>query len=84
MIEGMVRKWVRTFKDCRKNVHVVERREKPSAITENLSRKVDGKVRVNRCFTISSLSSDYYLFLNLKYASRWSAPVDDDDLQMAC
>ncbi|GBN02920.1 hypothetical protein AVEN_193502-1 [Araneus ventricosus] len=51
MSEGMVRKWV---KDGRRNVHDDERNGRPSAITEDLTQKVDGKVRENRRFTISS------------------------------
>ncbi|GBO19520.1 hypothetical protein AVEN_272905-1 [Araneus ventricosus] len=55
--ERMVRKWVRAFKDGRTNDE--ERNERPSVITEDLVQKVDGKVRENRCLTISSLSNEF-------------------------
>ncbi|GBN25172.1 hypothetical protein AVEN_253121-1, partial [Araneus ventricosus] len=56
--EGMVRKWVRAFKDGHTNAHDEERSGRLSDITEDLLRKVDGKVRKNRRFTISSLSTE--------------------------
>ncbi|GBM08372.1 hypothetical protein AVEN_108370-1 [Araneus ventricosus] len=59
MREGMVRKWVRAFKDGRTIVHYEERSGRPSVITENLVQKVDGKVQESRHFTISSLSDDF-------------------------
>ncbi|GBO20996.1 hypothetical protein AVEN_90863-1 [Araneus ventricosus] len=45
MSEGMVRKWVRAYKDGRTNVHDEERSGRPSVINEDLVQKVDGKVR---------------------------------------
>ena len=36
MSDGMVRKWVRSFKDGRKNVHDEERSGRPSVISDNL------------------------------------------------
>ncbi|GBL96704.1 hypothetical protein AVEN_111844-1 [Araneus ventricosus] len=66
MSEGMVRKWVRAFKNGHTNVYDEERNGRPSVITEDLVKKVDGKVRENRRFTISSLPSDFHLFLYLK------------------
>lgn len=59
MSDGMVRKWVRAFKDGRQNVHDEERHGRPSVITEDLVQKVDEKVRENRRFTISSLSEEF-------------------------
>lgn len=59
MSDGMVRKWVRAFKDGRTNVHDEERSGRPSVITEDLVQTVDEKVRVNRRFTITSLSSEF-------------------------
>lgn len=56
MSDGMVRKWVRAFKDGRTNVHDEERSGRPSVINEDFVQKVDAKVRENRRFTISSLS----------------------------
>ncbi|GBO34520.1 hypothetical protein AVEN_205940-1 [Araneus ventricosus] len=56
--EGMVRKWVRAFKDCRTNVHDEERRGRSSVVTEDLVPKFDEKVRKNKRFMISSLSNE--------------------------
>lgn len=56
MSGGMLRTWVRASKEDRLNVHDVERSGRPSVITDDLVRKVDGKVRENSGFTISSLS----------------------------
>ncbi|GBL66663.1 hypothetical protein AVEN_11627-1 [Araneus ventricosus] len=58
MREGMVRKWVRAFKDGRTNVHDEESSGRHSVINEDLMQKVDGKVQVNRRFTIQSLSNE--------------------------
>ncbi|GBN09383.1 hypothetical protein AVEN_29468-1 [Araneus ventricosus] len=57
--EGMVRKWVRAFKDGHTNVHDEERSGRPSVITEDLAQRVDEKVRENRRFTISSLYNEF-------------------------
>lgn len=56
MSDGMVRKWVRAFKDGRTSVHDEERSGRPSLITDDLVTKVDEKIQENRRFTISSLS----------------------------
>lgn len=61
MSDGMVRKWVRAFKDGRSNVHDEERSGRPSVITEDLVQKVDQKVKGNRRFTISALSDEFPL-----------------------
>ena len=53
MSDGMLQKWVRTFKDDCINVHDVELSGQLSVITEDLVQKVDGKVKDNRCFMIS-------------------------------
>ncbi|GBL59609.1 hypothetical protein AVEN_165083-1 [Araneus ventricosus] len=58
MSEGMVRKWVKAFKDSRANVPDEERSGRPSVITEYLMQKDDRKVQENRCFTIQSLSNE--------------------------
>uniref|UniRef100_A0A1B6GKI0 Mos1 transposase HTH domain-containing protein n=1 Tax=Cuerna arida TaxID=1464854 RepID=A0A1B6GKI0_9HEMI len=62
MSEGMVRKWVRAFKDGRTNVHDEERSGRPSVITDDLIQKVDCKVKENRRFTISSLAENFLLY----------------------
>ncbi|GBN72669.1 hypothetical protein AVEN_211056-1 [Araneus ventricosus] len=59
MSEGMVRKWVGAFKDVPTNIHNEERSGRPSVITEDLVQKVDGKVRENRFFSISTLSNEF-------------------------
>ncbi|CAL1301269.1 unnamed protein product, partial [Larinioides sclopetarius] len=58
MNAGMVRKWVRAFKDGSTNIHDEERRWRPSVTTDDLIQKVDSKVKENRRFTISSLSEE--------------------------
>ncbi|GBM71771.1 hypothetical protein AVEN_190635-1 [Araneus ventricosus] len=57
--EGMVRKFVRPFKDGRSNVHNEERSGRSSVINEDFVQKVNGKVRGNRRFTILSLSNEF-------------------------
>ncbi|GFW71246.1 HTH_48 domain-containing protein [Trichonephila clavipes] len=59
MSDGMVRKWVRAFKDGRTNIHDEERRGRPSVITDELIQKVDCKVKENRRFMISSLAEKF-------------------------
>lgn len=59
MSDGMVRKWVRAFKDGRTNVHDEQRSGRPSVVNESLVQEVDNKVRENRRFTISSLRDDF-------------------------
>lgn len=59
MSDGMVRKWVRAFKDGRTNIHDEERSGRPSVITDELIQKVDCKVKENRRFTISCLAEKF-------------------------
>jgi oligoribonuclease (3'-5' exoribonuclease) len=54
--DGMVRKWVRQFKEGRENVHDEARSGWPSVVNDDLVRAVDSKVHEDRRFTISSLS----------------------------
>jgi len=56
MSDGMVRKWVRMFNEGRENVHEEARSGRPSLVNDNLVRKVNERVRDERCFTISDLS----------------------------
>ena len=56
MSDGMVRKWVRMFNEGRKNVHDEARSGRPSLLDDYLVRKVNGRVRDDRRFTISDLS----------------------------
>ena len=58
MSDGIVRKWVRAFKDGRKNVHDEELSGRQSVISEDFLQKVE-KVKLNRRFTISSLSEEF-------------------------
>ncbi|GBM00655.1 hypothetical protein AVEN_118006-1 [Araneus ventricosus] len=60
MSEGMVRKWIRAFKDGHKKVHNEHRSGRTSVITDDLMQKVDKKVLENRCFTISSSSNEFH------------------------
>ncbi|GBM78313.1 hypothetical protein AVEN_139728-1 [Araneus ventricosus] len=59
MNEGMVRKSVRAFKDDPTNANDEERSGRPSVVTEDSVQKVDGKIRENRRFTISSFSNEF-------------------------
>ncbi|GFS61713.1 HTH_48 domain-containing protein [Trichonephila clavipes] len=59
MSDGMVRKWVRAFKDGRANIHDEERSGRPSVITDELIQKVYCKVKENRRFSISSLAEKF-------------------------
>ena len=56
MSDGMVRKWVRMFNEGRENVHDEARSGRPSLVNDDLVRKVNERVRDDRCFTISDLS----------------------------
>ena len=51
MSDGMLRKWVRAFKDGRTNVHDEERSGRPSVVNEDLVQKVNEKVRENSSCT---------------------------------
>ncbi|GFV93808.1 HTH_48 domain-containing protein [Trichonephila clavipes] len=59
MSDGMVRKWVRAFKDGRTNIHDEERSGRSSVISDELIQKVDCKVKENRRFTISSSAEKF-------------------------
>jgi len=56
MGDGMVRKWVRMFSEGQENVHDEAQSGRPSLVNDNLVRKVNKRVRDDRCFTISDLS----------------------------
>lgn len=56
MSDSKVRKWVRSFKDGRDNVHDEPRSGRPSVMTNDLVRAVDEKIHEDRRFTISTLS----------------------------
>ena len=45
MSDGMVRKWVRMFKEGRENVHDEARSGRPSLVNNDLVRKVNERVR---------------------------------------
>ena len=64
MSDGMVRKWVRMFNEGRENVHDEARIGRPSMVNDDLLRKVNERVRDDRCFTISDL------FLHFPQISR--------------
>jgi len=56
MSDDMVRKCVRMFNEGRENVHDEARSGRPSLVNDDLLRKVNERVRDDRCFTISDLS----------------------------
>ncbi|GFW87640.1 histone-lysine N-methyltransferase SETMAR [Trichonephila clavipes] len=59
MSSSKVHKWVRAFKDGRENVHDEPRSGRPSAITDDLVKAVDEKIREDRRFTISTLALEF-------------------------
>ncbi|GFX95014.1 histone-lysine N-methyltransferase SETMAR [Trichonephila clavipes] len=59
MSSSKVHKWVRAFKDGRKNVHDEPRSGRPSVITDDLVKAVDEKIREDRRFTISTLALEF-------------------------
>jgi transposase-like protein len=94
MSDSMVRRWVRHFKERRKNVHDDPRSCRPFVVNKDLVRRVEEKIQENRRFTILSLSlhfpqisrsllheilSDKLRFRKLR--SRWVPKLlTDDDL----
>jgi len=59
MSDGMVRKWVRMFNEGRDNVHDEARSGRSSLVNDDLVRKVNERMRDDRCFTISDLSLQF-------------------------
>ncbi|GFS79823.1 uncharacterized protein TNCV_750141 [Trichonephila clavipes] len=59
MSNSEIRKWVRKFKDGRKNVHDEERSGRPSVITDDLMQADETKLHENRKFTINTLSLEF-------------------------
>jgi len=56
MCDGMVRKWVRMFSEGWENLHEEVWSGHLSFVNDDLLRKVNERVRNDRCFTISDLS----------------------------
>jgi len=56
MSDGMVRKRIRMFNEGRENLHDEGRSARTSLVNDDLVRKVNGRVRDDRRFTISDLS----------------------------
>ncbi|GBN77763.1 hypothetical protein AVEN_200635-1 [Araneus ventricosus] len=56
MSEGVVRQWVRFFKDRRTNIHDESRSGRPSVVSADLMKEIDEKFRLLRNFTITQLS----------------------------
>jgi len=56
MSDGMVKKWVRMSNEGRENLHDEARSGRPSLVNDDLVRKVNERVRDDRCFTIFDLS----------------------------
>ena len=59
MSDGVVRKWVRMFKEGRENVHDEARSGRPCLVNDDLVRKFNERVRDDRRFTISDLFLDF-------------------------
>lgn len=59
MSDGIVKKWVRAFKDGRNNVHNEKRTGHSSVISDDLMQKIAEKLKENRRFRISSLSQKF-------------------------
>lgn len=60
MSGGMVRKWVRAFKDGGTNERDDERSGRPLVATDSLVQKVDQTVKENIRYTIMSLSDNFH------------------------
>ncbi|GBM15858.1 hypothetical protein AVEN_260133-1 [Araneus ventricosus] len=56
MSEGVVRQWVRFFKDGRTNIHDESRSGRLSVVSADLIKEINEKIRLLRNFTISQLS----------------------------
>ena len=65
MSDGMVRKWVRMFKEGRENVHDEARSGRPSLVNDDLVRKVKERLRDDRRFTIFDLPCTFLKFQGL-------------------
>jgi len=66
--DGMVRKWVRLFKEGRENLHNEARSGRPSLVNDDLVRKVNERVRDDR-LAIFDLSLHFpRIFRTLIYA----------------
>ncbi|GBN43428.1 hypothetical protein AVEN_14349-1 [Araneus ventricosus] len=59
MTDGMVRKWVRHFKDGRTNVHDEARSGRSSVVNDGSVPKVNEKIRENSRFTIRMLCDEF-------------------------
>jgi len=59
MSDVMFRKWVRMFNEGRKNVHDGAQGGRPSLVNYDKVHKVNERLRDDRRFTISALSSDF-------------------------
>jgi transposase len=56
MSSPVVHRWVRLFNEGHENVHDDQRSGQPSVVNEDMVRAVEGKIRENRRYTITSLS----------------------------
>ena len=59
MSYGMVRKWVRMLNEGRENLRDEARSGRPSLVNDDLVRKINGRARDDRRFTISNLSPHF-------------------------
>ncbi|GFX55296.1 histone-lysine N-methyltransferase SETMAR [Trichonephila clavipes] len=59
MSEGVVRQWVRFFKDGRTNIHEESRSGRTSVVSADLIKEIDEKIRLLRNFISSQLSEHF-------------------------
>lgn len=59
MNDGNVRKWCLLFNEGRTNIHDEDRSGRPTVISDELTQKVDEKIRQNRRFTIDELHQTF-------------------------
>ncbi|GBL97177.1 hypothetical protein AVEN_144615-1 [Araneus ventricosus] len=59
MTEGGVMQWRIMFKNGRTNVHDEDRNGRSSLVTDELTVKIDEKIRGNRLFTIIEFSLEF-------------------------
>ena len=57
--ESKVQKWCQEFSHNCTNIYDENRSDWPSLVNDELTQYVVGKIRINRCFTISELSDNF-------------------------
>jgi hypothetical protein len=95
--DGMVRRWCRMFSEGRTNVHDDDQSGRPSLVTADLLDQVNEKIRENRRFTMSELSTHFphishsllheIVMEHLQYhklCTRWVPKMLTDDHKTRC